>query len=463
MDAHILHRSTIPLAVDQHLLGLMERYDKNGRAISVNFRKLVSWVPYGERATHMVHPYPAKLLVHIPHYFLSNNLLSQEGSSVLDPFSGSGTVLLEAALSGRHAYGADANPLGRLITRVKTTPIEPDKIVDALNRLKKRVNNIPTKSAPDVVNLEYWFYPKVITQLQCLLEAINKTRNDTIKDFFLISFSNCVRKVSLADPRLSVPVRLHADKYPSGHKFRELAKSRLKDLKCINVLDEFLKVVEGNIKRNRDLIRMLPSKPDVEIISSDARKLYSKTLVSHKCRGRLKSNSIDLVLTSPPYAGAQKYIRSSSLSLGWLGLCSSTNLRSCESDNIGREHYHKCEYDSLLKTGISRADNALKRIREINPIRAHIAGKYINEMRDALRETHRVLSPGGHMVLVAANNQVCGLKFPTQVFLRTIAEELGFKTKLRLIDDIHSRGLMTKRNKTASMITREWVLLFQKG
>jgi len=114
VDAHILKKPHIPLSVDKHLLDLMERYDKHGRPISVNFRELVSWIPYGDRATHMIHPYPAKLLVHIPHYFLSNDLLSQEGSKVLDPFSGSGTVLLEAALSGRQAFGADANPLGRL-------------------------------------------------------------------------------------------------------------------------------------------------------------------------------------------------------------------------------------------------------------------------------------------------------------------------------------------------------------
>ena len=43
-----------------------------------------------------------------------------------------------------------------------------------------------------------------------------------------------------------------------------------------------------------------------------------------------------------------------------------------------------------------------------------------------------------------------------------IAEETGFRTVLRLIDHIRSRGLMTKRNKTAGMITREWVFVFAK-
>jgi hypothetical protein len=72
------------------------------------------------------------------------------------------------------------------------------------------------------------------------------------------------------------------------------------------------------------------------------------------------------------------------------------------------------------------------------------------------------LRHGGYLVLVAANNRIAGREFRTQHFLRMIAEQVGFTTELRLIDAIRSRGLMTKRNKTASVITREWVLLFSK-
>jgi hypothetical protein len=75
---------------------------------------------------------------------------------------------------------------------------------------------------------------------------------------------------------------------------------------------------------------------------------------------------------------------------------------------------------------------------------------------------HRVLTPGGHLVLVAANNRLCDREFRTQDYLRRVAEDLGFELALRLVDDIRSRGLMTKRNETASMIAREWVLVFRK-
>src|SRR4051812_46112575 len=92
---------------------LLDRYDRTRRAVTVNFRELVPWMPTGERATHFIHPYPAKLLRHIPAFFLSSDVLSAPGDTVLDPFCGSGTVLLEGLLHERYALGADANPLAR--------------------------------------------------------------------------------------------------------------------------------------------------------------------------------------------------------------------------------------------------------------------------------------------------------------------------------------------------------------
>src|SRR5438046_1571120 len=96
--------------------GFIKSYSRSHAPIEVNFRELVNWIPYSsERATHLIHSYPAKLLLHIPHFFLMNEVLSGEDDLIFDPFSGSGTVLLESLLAGRNAYGIDANPLACLI------------------------------------------------------------------------------------------------------------------------------------------------------------------------------------------------------------------------------------------------------------------------------------------------------------------------------------------------------------
>ena len=116
-----------------------------------------------------------------------------------------------------------------------------------------------------------------------------------------------------------------------------------------------------------------------------------------------------------------------------------------------------------MATNIVKADKILGAIHKRNPIRAKIAATYLNDMRIAIGEMCRVLKPGGHVVMVVANNRISGREFRTVDYLRTIAEECGLCLTACFIDAIGSRGLMTKRNHTASLITREWVLIFTKG
>lgn len=441
---------------------LIRKYEKSNRSIPVTFRQLISALYNGDRATHLVHPYPAKLLMHIPYFFLANSLLTKPNSTVLDPFCGSGTVLLEAILAGRNAVGCDTNPLARLIAKVKTSPLEILSLRQSIDRLYRRIPDEAHIDPPDVVNLDYWFYPHVIKQLLRLLEAINNTKDQGIKAFFQVCFSNCVRRVSLADPRLSVPVRLREGQYPKDHWLREKTDRHLSSLRRVNVFNHFYKIIEENYRRMVSLNELLLSEVRAEISSSDARSLYYDYKQNGSKNKKIRAKSIDMIITSPPYAGAQKYIRASSLSLGWLGLCATNELRKLEDITLGREFYPKESYINPLKIGMRSVDNLLKELHCINPLRSHIAGAYLVEMRDSIEEMGRVLKDDGYMVLVVANNQICGREFKTQEWLANIAKEYGFSLILRLVDDIRSRGLMTKRNQTASLITREWVLVFQK-
>src|SRR5712691_4339550 len=123
------------------------------------------------------------------------------------------------------------------------------------------------------------------------------------------------------------------------------------------------------------------------VVSADARRL-SQHLNSAR---RLTDGSVDLIVTSPPYAGAQKYVRASSLSIGWLNLSNGRSLRQLEDENIGREHFPRGTPGDVPKTGIQVADRRLERIARLNPLRARIASTYLCEMQDALREADRVL------------------------------------------------------------------------
>lgn len=441
------------------LLGnLLERYDRHGRAIPVNFRAMVDWVSAGDRATHFIHPYPAKLLRQIPVFFLANQLLSSPGDTVLDPFCGSGTVLLESILHERQGLGADANPLARLIARAKVSDLTSAAALKCLQKVIRRAKAYVHADIPNVVNLEYWFYPHVAKQLARLRRAIENLDNDAERDFLLVCFSACVRRVSLADPRVAVPVRLRSDQYPEDHLLHKSTKQHLAGLRQQDVLGAFEAIAHANIARLDALASLRPAITNASICSHDARELLEPT----SRRRRMRAGSVDLIITSPPYLGAQKYVRASSLSLGWLGSTEHETLRQLEDKNIGREHFSLSKLANRPPTGLAAADERIRQIERVNPLRALIAATYLAEMRVALTESVRVLRPRGHLVLVAANNFVCGREFMTQRYLQQIVEELGMKTRLRLLDAIKSRGLMTRRNATASVITREWALVFEK-
>jgi hypothetical protein len=171
---------------------------------------------------------------------------------------------------------------------------------------------------------------------------------------------------------------------------------------------------------------------------------------------------VDLVITSPPYVGAQKYVRASSLSLTWLGLCGPKQLRRLEDQNIGREHHAKTSYADLEPTGIPAADKLLTDVRRENPLRSHIASTYLREMAESLREVSRVTKSGGHLVMVSGEGTLCGRGFKTPSYLAELAHQFGFRTRLALMDPIRSRALMTKRHRTAGIIPAEYVQIFRK-
>ena len=434
-------------------------YLSTGEPIQINFRNLVPELNNNERYSHLIHSYPAKLLSNIPYFFLQSNYFCPANGLVLDPFCGTGTVMLEANVSGRSAIGADANPLAVLIAQVKTTYIPSEKLQRTLFSVLSRAQRSNAEASESTESIQRWFSPSTITQLTRLEESIGKIKSCEQRKFFLLCFSNLIKKVSFADPSISVPVKLNPERFIKNPERKKATEFKLQTLQCIDVYDKFEDICKLNIRRIESLRPIKEMGVATEIVSSDARRI-TETYGSYKERA---DESVDLILTSPPYAGAQKYIRSSWLNLYWLGEKLPEEIRKLNNMNIGREDYHKSEINQHIQTGIAAADAVLESLyAEGKKERAYIVGNYLNEMKVALDESIRVLKKGGYMVIVIGNNTVCNRPFDTQDYFTTYLKSKGMKLQFKLIDDIKSYGLMTKRNKTASTISCEWVLVFKK-
>ncbi len=446
--------------VDTSLLleDLKRRYRSTGSPIPVTFRNLASWVRAGDQFTHQIHPYPAKLLPHIANFFLSATSLCRRGTLVLDPFCGSGTVALEASLTGAQPIVADANPFALLVTKVKTTPYPVPELISASRKLRARISRLRTAETIPVVNDHLWYSKETKKSLEIILRAVMEIEDDGYRDFFRVCFSVVARRLSRADPAVSVPVRLK-EKPSLSMAANAKVRKHLNWLRAISPADEFDRIVQLNIGRVHATNLAFPERKSAKIIGTDARSLVDKNSL------RQRQNAVPLTITSPPYGSAQKYIRASSLALNWLSLCAPTELAKLEGHSIGREHLPSKRTQSAQiekKRLPSGFPEIVEQIRERNPSRGAITETYFHELQDALFELERVTVPGGHIVLVIGNNTVSGINVENDKFAANSLAALGFSLELALTDRIHSRGLMTTRSKSASLISGETILIFRK-
>ncbi|WP_171907510.1 hypothetical protein [Alkalimonas amylolytica] len=433
---------------------LIAKFRASGLPLEVDFRTLVEWVKLGDQYTHQIHTYPAKLIPHIANFFVKASTLFKNEKAVLDPFCGSGTVALEASLAGCTPYVSDSNPLALLITKVKTTNYDVQELSEELQAITYRCKRY--RSAPEIaiVNSNLWYSAERKKALEIILRAVMEVKGNEIRDFFRVCFSVTAKRFSNADPAISVPVRLKTRERFSDATNNKII-SKLKWLEESSPLQEFVRISLANIERVASANRFNSDRASASIISRDARRLACDSLGT-------KNFQVPLIVTSPPYGSAQKYIRSSSISLNWLGLIEPDKLTVLEDQSIGREHAPK--FRRVMPQGElpDSYEDVVGKIKAKNELRGFITRQYLLEMKDALAEMARVTSENGHIVIVTGNNQVCNETLRNDEFIVTILTSLGLNLELSLIDHIKSRGLMTKRNRTASVISRESVLVFSK-
>lgn len=469
--------------VDEQLHRYATAYSQTAEPQRVGFRELCAGWPWARRSdayTHFLHRYPAKLLSYIPIYVLSSSLV-EPSDIVLDIFAGTGTVLLESIIHPFHprrAYGVEINPLARLISQVKTRPLDPDKLHASARDLFKRTRSFSgTPMLPEFPGMDFWFRGKAKEGLALVRECIETANlGADYKDFFWACFSSIIRDMSRADPRLGPPVRLTAKTVRRfGEDQCDLMQKALRRKQKAKASTLFRQTVLRNIQRVEELWDARPSNYDenlplATIIWDDARSLcqanyLGKGNLDKNTATPLVDNSVGIVITSPPYINAQKYVRTTKLELWWLDMVepSTEDLSEFAKRFVGTERVPYEEYRDLNLVGNHRADEVLKRIYRISPERAGIVSRYFRDMRQVMTEVYRVLKPEGYFILVIGDNTVCGNVVENHNILAEIAQEdIGFSLEMILVDEIRSRGLITKRHETAGVIADEWILMLKK-
>jgi len=390
--------------------------------------------------THALHPYVAKFMPQYPNLFI--RVLTKLGDSVLDPMCGVGTTLIEAILNNRVAYGIDIDPLARLATKVAITPIEDRKLKPLMNNFLPQVLNSRGLVKPsdysfdNVPNHTLWFRDDVLAEIFFIRDKITELIDDVnLQDLATIALSAIIKEVSNADPRDVMPEINHEN--PVNAK-ADVFSSFSKSLKtCMDKVRNFTKRISEN-----SVVR-------AAIVGEDARKT------------NLSDSTIDLIVTSPPYAYAMDYGRIHKLSFFTILGMTLEQQRKLSAEYVGTDRVStRIPLDDF--EDVESTESFIENLAAKNKRRALALKKYLNDMREITHECYRVLKPNGYLVYIIGNATLAKSEFSTALTLKTIGEKFGFETKLTHERPYYARRMGRKRANHSAVTKSDVFIVLRK-
>jgi tRNA G10 N-methylase Trm11 len=401
--------------------------------------------------THGLHMYPARMIPQIARKLIDKFTFSNE-DVVLDPFCGSGGVLVEAMLKGNTSIGVDINPLAILIAKVKTTPLEPEKLTSYADSLLSKIHDDIKRGTeyevPDIKNIEFWFKPKVIKDLSIVRKHIEnlKDEDENVYDFFRVCFSYTVRKTSNVRGREFKLYRIPAEELESYNP---------------DVVRTFENIVRANISRMKEFYQAVGnSKVKAYPLKGDARKLLEiEPTILHE-------ESVNLVVTSPPYGDSHTtvaYGQFSRYPALWLGF-DEKEVMEIDDAGLGGKVINvdldKLESPLLAETYVAVAEKDERRARELL--------SYFWDIDVCLEQLSKVLKKGkSYCCFVLGNRTVRRVKVPTDRILVELSRKYGFEhvdTKYRRIPMKRIPWVNAPENipgKTVETINKESIIIWR--
>lgn len=389
--------------------------------------------------THPIHPYPAMMIPQVAGRLI--DMFAKPKAVVLDPFCGSGSVLLEAFIRGYDSYGIDINPLSLLISKVKTTPINYTQLQNRLEDILEKATTVEKINNPDFFNIDYWFKPQVVPKLASLRAAMELIRDKEIKYFFKVVFSFTVRA-------------------SSNTRNSEFKLYRIDDDKLLNFNPDVIEIFKERAIQNINAMAELWNQfkkngMQVNILNEDTRY-----------RTSVKDGTVDIVITSPPYGDSRTtvaYGQFSRLSLQWLGF----NGNALDTDN--RSLGGRLDVQNLhLGYRSPNLRYALDLISGIDKKRARDVMAFYVDLNKCFTELSRVVRKGGFLCMVVGNRTVKGIKLPTDEIVADFGEYTSFKHIETIIRKIPNKRMPSKNSPTnkvgelGATMTEEYIVIMEK-
>jgi len=398
--------------------------------------------------THCYHDYPARMIPQVAGKLL--DLFGSNAKTLFDPYSGSGTSLVESNIRGINASGTDLNPLARLIAKAKiTTPkITPlEKQISAFNKmaLEDKLRKFKeTQQIYGITRLEFWFKPEVSERLFRLRKFIQSIEDEEIRLFFQVAFSETVRD-------------------SSNTRNAEFKLYRYGEDKLAKFNPDVYGIMASKLQRNLDGYRKY--KAIIENLKHHPfANVYSFNTVDGIPEDCISPESIDIVVTSPPYGDSGTtvaYGQYSRLSAAWLELE--------EPDKIDRKLMGGKTVKEVSSFPSEALNSAIENVKKSDEKRAREVASFYVDLHASISNVAKVIKQSGYACYVVGNRKVKGVVLPTDIAVRDFFENYGFEYVNTFMRSIPNKRMPSRNSPTNATgvlddtMTQEYIVVMRRN
>ncbi len=330
------------------------------------------------------------------------------GQRVLDPFAGSGTVLVSAKIKGIDAIGVDLAPLMSFMARVKT---EWDLDV---NEIRRELEGLDWKHDTNLSSptfLKRWkshFNAGVLRNLLILKQSILEIAQPKVRDLLRLAFSSIL--VDCSNLKRSPCLGYDKNKAVTDDAPFILFRAKVQDM-----IDDLVHVQEK-------------MQGHVQVLTGDSRLV------------RYEPESIDIAITSPPYVNGLDYIINYKIEMAWLDMVESyDDLSQLKNDMVACDNVSR----SIIREFSERSDiyeddwvediaeRISKRITSKEGYRRkdmhNVVRKYFDDVYHVFNKVYEGLKRGGRFAIVVGDSLIAGVYIPADLILARIGKAIGFK------------------------------------
>lgn len=390
---------------------------------------------------HGLHQYPARFIPQLARKLLKT--FCTKDSKVLDIFSGSGTTLLECKYLGiNEAYGIELNPFAIFMAKTKLQNIDSDSIKKEFENITSKFNDTTFNFTISNFNkIDFWYSNDVKISLSKILNIISQIQDEKIKNFFLLVFCDACKKTSYLD---------------TGTFKMYRSKSKIAKNYNPNAFEEFSKIYKRNL----------------ELLEENNKLEFNKNGQYHILQGdsRIKNeniaqDSIDFILTSPPYGDSRTTVAYGQYStLPWKWLKNNDEIVSLDRNLLGgtTKNLDKSilDFSETLKNHISNIEKIDDSKRENDVI------AFYKDLYTTLENAHFYLKQNCYFILVTGNRTVKNEYLRTDLIISEFAKTIGFSTEKILTRNIINKRMASKNSPTnqkgkvgTTMLTENIIIL----